>query len=129
MNETARGGRSEVWISLTLAFLSLGELAVGIWALFLPRSFYEDFPFSGRDWVSTLGPYDEHLVRDVGEFNLAFGVLLALATIWPDRRLVEARFMRYFACATTGATPSSRLLSAKVTASLRGNGHIGEVGR
>ena len=93
MNETARGERSEVWISLALAFLSLGELAVGIWALFLPRSFFEDFPSSGSHWVSTLGPYDEHLVRDVGEFNLAFGVLLALAAIRPNRRLVRVSLL------------------------------------
>jgi hypothetical protein len=95
MNETARGGRAEGWIRGALAFLSLGELAVGIWALFLPRSFYEDFPSSGRDWVSTLGPYDEHLVRDVGEFNLAFGVLLALAAIVPEHLLVRVSLVAY----------------------------------
>ena len=55
--------------------------------MFLPESFYADFPFSGRDWVSTLGPYDEHLVRDVGELNLAFSVLLAFAAILLARRL------------------------------------------
>jgi hypothetical protein len=95
MNETTRGGRSGGWIRGSLAFLSLGEIAVGIWALFLPRSFYEDFPSSGREWVSTLGPYDEHLVRDVGEFNLAFGVLLALAAIRPDRLLVRVSLVAY----------------------------------
>jgi len=95
MNETARGGGLEVWVRGALAFLSLGELAVGIWALVLPRSFYEDFPSSGREWVSTLGPYDEHLVRDVGEFNLAFGVLLALAAILADRRLVQVSLVAY----------------------------------
>ena len=95
MNEPSRGGRAGGWIRGALAFLSLGELAVGIWALFLPRSFYEDFPSSGREWVSTLGPYDEHLVRDVGEFNLAFGVLLALAAILADRRLVQVSLLAY----------------------------------
>jgi hypothetical protein len=95
MSEIARGGRSEIWIRIALAFLSLGGLAVGVWALFLPRSFYEDFPSPGRDWVSTLGPYDEHLVRDVGESNLAFGVLLALAAIRPDRRLVLVSILAY----------------------------------
>lgn len=93
MNE--RGGRSRVWARGALAFLSVGEFAVGIWALFLPRSFYEDFPSAGREWVSALGPYDEHLVRDVGEFNLAFGVLLALAAILADQRLVQASLIAY----------------------------------
>jgi hypothetical protein len=88
-------GRSGGWIRGALAFLSLSELAVGMWALSLPRSFYEDFPSAGREWVSTLGPYDEHLVRDVGEFNLAFGVLLALAAILADRRLVQVSLIAY----------------------------------
>ena len=95
MNEIVDDGSPAGWIRAGLAFISLGELVVGIWALFLPRSFYEDFPSSGRDWVSTLGPYDEHLVRDVGELNLAFGVLLALAAILMDRRLVQASLAAY----------------------------------
>ena len=89
MNETVRGARSEVWIRVAFAFLSLGELAIGIWALFVPMSFYEDFPLPGRGWVSALGPYNEHLVRDVGAMNLAFGVLLALSGILMDLRLVQ----------------------------------------
>jgi hypothetical protein len=51
-------------------------LAVGVWAQVFPRSFYDDFPM-GRSWVSLDGPYNEHLVRDVGGLNLG----LALATV------------------------------------------------
>jgi hypothetical protein len=86
MNESVRGGRSKVWVRVALAFLSLGELAVGIWALFLPRSFYEDFPSSGRDWVSTLGPYDEHLTQTHAfsmEDNLAQLVSLGFQVALP----------------------------------------------
>ena len=36
-----------------------------------PKSFYEDFPGAGRVWVAVDGPYNEHLVRDVGSLNLA----------------------------------------------------------
>jgi hypothetical protein len=88
-------GRPTLWIGAGLAFVSLGEVLIGVWASFLPKSFYTDFPFSGRDWVSTLGPYDEHLVRDVGGLNLAFGVLLALAAVLPDRRLVQVSLVAY----------------------------------
>lgn len=95
MNETVRGARSEVWIRVAFAFLSLGGLAVGIWALFVPMSFYEDFPLPGRGWVSALGPYNEHLVRDVGAMNLAFGVLLALSGILMDLRLVQVSLVAY----------------------------------
>lgn len=95
MNETVRGARSEVWIRVAFAFLSLGGIAVGIWALFVPMSFYEDFPLPGRGWVSALGPYNEHLVRDVGAMNLAFGVLLALSGILMDLRLVQVSLVAY----------------------------------
>jgi hypothetical protein len=90
-----RGPSPALWIRAGLAFVALGELLIGVWALFLPESFYADFPFSGRDWVSALGPYDEHLVRDVGELNLAFGVLLAFAAILLDRRLLQVSLVAY----------------------------------
>ena len=93
MREPQRRPSRASWIRAGLAFVSLGELIVGVWALFLPKSFYTDFPSSGRDWVSALGPYDEHLVRDVGELNLAFGVLLASAAVVLDRRLVQVSLL------------------------------------
>jgi hypothetical protein len=37
--------------------------------------------------VSTLGPYDEHLVRDYGALNLALGILLVGAAVFLERRL------------------------------------------
>ena len=45
-----------------------------------PQSFYDSFPGGGHSWVAADGPYNEHLVRDVGEANLglAFIVLVAL---------------------------------------------------
>lgn len=97
MNETVAGKRpfQTGWIRGGLALLSIGELSVGVWALFLPASFYEDFPLPGRGWVSALGPYNEHLVRDVGAMNLAFGVLLALSGILMDLRLVQVTLAAY----------------------------------
>lgn len=58
--------------------LALSAAFIGTWALLAPRSFFDDFPFSGRHWVSLAGAYDEHLIRDVGAFYLA---LLAV-TVW-----------------------------------------------
>lgn len=72
-----------------LGILSFSALSVGFWALFFPRSFYEDFPSAGRAWVSTLGPYNGHLVADVGAMYLALGVLLAVATVSPGEELVR----------------------------------------
>ena len=53
----------------------------GVWAAFFPESFYSDFPGVRPGWVSADGPYNEHLIRDVGAMFLALGVLAALAAI------------------------------------------------
>ena len=97
MENNTREKRSaqESWLRLGLLLLSAVPLTVGVWALFLPRSFYEDFPLSGRDWVSALGSYNEHLVRDVGAMNLALGTLLALTAIILERRLVQVSLVAW----------------------------------
>ena len=54
---------------------------VGIWALVLPREFYESFPGLGFAAWASEGPFNEHFVRDVGAFYLALlgaGVVAAL---------------------------------------------------
>jgi hypothetical protein len=61
--------------------LLLVQLVVGAWAAFTPRSFYDDFPGGGLAWVSVDGPYNEHLVRDVGGLSLALGVVTLVAAI------------------------------------------------
>lgn len=67
---------------IALLVLAGGSLVVGLWAQAFPRSFYDDFPGMGRVWVAVDGPYNEHLVRDVGGLNLglAFVAVLALVT-------------------------------------------------
>ncbi len=58
--------------------IALFMFPVGLQAALLPRSFFDDFPL-GRSWVArTGGPYNEHLVRDVGVLFLA----LVVATAW-----------------------------------------------
>lgn len=71
-----------------LGLVLVGFGAVGVWALAAPASFYADFPFD-RGWVATDGPYNEHLVRDVGALNLALAVLLAWAVRTPSRARVR----------------------------------------
>ncbi len=63
---------------------------VGFWAAFAPRSFYVDFPGTGRHWISADGPYNEHLVRDVGELNLALLAVLVAALITMSMPVVRA---------------------------------------
>jgi hypothetical protein len=68
-------------VRLALALLVAQGLIVGVWAAAWPRSFYDDFPGGGRTWVSVDGPYNEHLVRDFGDLNLALAVVTLVALI------------------------------------------------
>lgn len=74
-------------LRLVLAALAAGAAFPGAWATLAPRSFYGRFPGLGA-WVAPLGPYDGHLVGDVGAFYLAFAVLFAWAAWRPTRDLV-----------------------------------------
>jgi hypothetical protein len=68
------------WDRILLVVVLVSVAGLGIWAGFFPRGFYDNFPGGGHAWVAADGPYNEHLVRDVGEANLglAFIVLVAL---------------------------------------------------
>jgi hypothetical protein len=83
-----------------LLFLAVIPLSGGLWALLVPRAFYEDFPLPGRDWVSTLGPYNEHLIRDYGALNLALAVLLVAAAVLLERHFVQVALLTWLVFAT-----------------------------
>lgn len=74
MNTTFR--RVLLWI-----LTALGAF-VGVWALVAPQSFYNAFPGIGIGaWVGADGPFNEHLIRDVGALYLALvgaGIVAAL---------------------------------------------------
>jgi len=75
-------------IRFLLLALGIPQALIGLWALLAPRSFYDDFPAGTDGWVNVLGPFDEHLVTDVGSLFVAVGVLLALAAVSLRRRFV-----------------------------------------
>jgi len=77
-------------VRLGLLYEAASFALVGFWAAFAPRSFYVDFPGGGRHWISADGPFNEHLVRDVGELNLALFVVLVAALITMSMPLVRA---------------------------------------
>ena len=79
-----------LWTRIGLAYLAVGYALVGFWAAFAPRSFYTDFPGAGRHWISPDGPYNQHLIRDVGELNLALLVVVAAAAVTLSLPLVRA---------------------------------------
>lgn len=76
----------ETVLRIGLAVLAVPAAVVGLWAGLAPRSFYDDFPGFGQVWVAPDGPFNEHLVRDVGALNLGLavvtiGALITLATV------------------------------------------------
>ncbi|MGI9612386.1 MAG: hypothetical protein ACR2QO_05730 [Acidimicrobiales bacterium] len=77
-----------LWIRIVLGYLALVSIQIGAWALFAPRSFYDGFPGLGLAWVSVDGPYNEHLIRDVGALNLALVVLFIAAAASLSRPLI-----------------------------------------
>jgi hypothetical protein len=83
------------WLRIGLLFVAATPLAGGLWALLFPRAFYDDFPLPGGDWVSTLGPYNEHLVRDYGALNLAMAVMLLAAGVLLERRLAQVALITW----------------------------------
>lgn len=78
-----------------LILLTVFAVVVGAWALFSPRSFYDDFPGGDRAWVSALPPYNEHLVRDVGALNLAVALMVGGAAYYMERRLTMVALLAY----------------------------------
>ena len=73
-----------------LVVLGVQALLPGAWATASPRGFYDDFPGFGAHWISSDGPFNEHLLRDFGALNLALAVLALLAALWMTRQLVLA---------------------------------------
>jgi hypothetical protein len=53
-----------------LAITVVLGLYVGLWAQFFPEQFYSSFPGFGLHWIDIDGPFNEHLVRDVGSAYL-----------------------------------------------------------
>ncbi|MGB7860324.1 MAG: hypothetical protein WBM90_07490 [Acidimicrobiia bacterium] len=62
------------WIRDLALATGVATLAMGVWAFLFPEHFFSDFPIAGAEWVSTLGAYNEHLMRDYGASQIGLGV-------------------------------------------------------
>ena len=89
MNRSDHIERHRGWIAAIMVALGAPQLLIGLWALLAPHNFYVDFG-PGGGWVSTLGAYDEHLVRDVGALFVGLGVLMLIAAARGRRSLTLA---------------------------------------
>ena len=73
-----------------LFLLTAVAIFVGAWAYFWPMNWHETFPGFGRHWLPPLGPYNQHLAKDVGAMYLALGTLsLYTLTQFRDLRLTR----------------------------------------
>jgi len=77
-------------IRFLLLALGIPQALIGLWALLAPGSFYDDFPVGTDGWVDVLGPFDEHLVTDVGALFVGLGFLMAFAAVSLRRGTVLA---------------------------------------
>jgi hypothetical protein len=77
-------------VRVGLWLMALFTLVAGIQQQFVPRSFYDNFPGLGMQWVSVDGPYNEHLLRDLGGANLALAVVILFAIARPTIGLIRA---------------------------------------
>jgi hypothetical protein len=77
-------------VQVVLVVWAAVSVQLGIWATFAPRSFYDDYPGFGREWVRVNGPYNEHFVRDFGALNLALAVVTIAALVTMSRPMVIA---------------------------------------
>lgn len=67
---------------LALAFSAALGVLVGGWAYFAPQGFYDSFPGALGSWVSVDGPFNEHLIRDVGAMYLALAAASIGGLLW-----------------------------------------------
>jgi hypothetical protein len=66
---------------ILLGVLALLAIVVGLWAVASPISFYSFFPGLGLHWISSDGPFNEHLIRDVGALYLGFAAAAIAAIV------------------------------------------------
>jgi len=80
--------RRRLWLRVGLAFLALVQLMTGAWAVVAPANWYRTYPGFGRHWLTSQGPYNQHLVIDAGAGFLAVGIGLVVALAWLNRGAV-----------------------------------------
>jgi len=82
-----------------LVILGLPQLAIGAWALISPSGWFDTFPGAGHHWLPDYGPYNSHLATDVGATFLAIGLIMLVAAVWLERRVVQLALIGYLAYA------------------------------
>lgn len=77
MASTETGGRRPHWFPRAVTALAgLFLLVSGLWAMVDPEAFF--------DAVATFEPYNQHLLQDIGAFQIGLGAVLLVAIFAGD---------------------------------------------
>ena len=71
--EVAGTSSAERFVRLVAVGVGLVFVAAGVWAFVAPRSFFDN--------AATFEPYNTHLIRDIGAFQVGLGAVLLLG-VW-----------------------------------------------
>lgn len=63
------------WVRVVTVLAGVMFLAFGLWAFMAPASFFEA--------LATFEPYNAHLLRDIGAFQIGLGAVLVLSAYLP----------------------------------------------
>lgn len=83
-----------------LVVLALPNLSTGFWALFAPRSWYDDFPGRALGWIAAFGDYNEHFIQDIGSAYLGFGAAFLVAAVLLSHTAAQVAAIAYLIFAT-----------------------------
>lgn len=89
MISTAAPAQVVGWVRWIAAALAVPQLVTGLWAVLAPRNWYDTFPGFGPMLVAADPPFNAHLATDAGSGFLATGVVLVLAAMWGERRVMQ----------------------------------------
>lgn len=74
-HSAARVNRSSRRTTAAASLGAAGFLPFGLWAMVAPRSFFER--------LAEFDPYNQHLIQDIGAFQLGLGAVLLVAALRP----------------------------------------------
>jgi len=83
------------WVRVLLVLLAVPNIAAGLWAIFDPQGWFDNFPGWAPRIVSAYPPYNEHLVADAGSGLLAIGLAALLALVWFRREVLIVAMITY----------------------------------
>jgi catechol 2,3-dioxygenase-like lactoylglutathione lyase family enzyme len=79
---------ASVSLRVGIGLMVLDHVQNGVWALASARNYYESLP--GADASHATAALNQVLVRDLGAARLTLAVVLVIAALWLDRRVVIA---------------------------------------